>query len=113
MRRVYLLSVEEPGDYVFTPEGVVVLLENGHFQLYCPSASHNRFRAALNRFSWDELENGVVYRDASMRLTDITADMALCGWTDPSSVPAMLRHLYRQNPKHLHFLRRVVTGRAT
>lgn len=110
LKRVYLLSVEEAGDYIFTPDGVVVLLENGHFRLYCPNSSHNRYRAALNKFPWEELERGVVFRETGIRLADITSDIQRRGWTDTSSIPALLAHLYEENPKHLHFLRRLVSS---
>jgi hypothetical protein len=103
-----VLSVEEPGDYLFEPAGVVILLHNRHYQVYCTSANHNRFKAALNRFAWGDLENGVVYRETSYRLTDVTQEMARRGWLEADNTPDILRHLYEENPRHLFFLAKSV-----
>jgi hypothetical protein len=106
LRKVCLLSVEEPGDYIFTPAGVVIVTERAQFNLYCVSANHNVYRAALLRLDWTKLERGAEFRGRSFRLEDITADMAQLGWTHASAIPDILRHLYESNPRHLFFLQR-------
>ncbi|QQE76842.1 hypothetical protein [Alicyclobacillus sp. SO9] len=103
---IFVLSVEEPGDYVFEPSGVVVLYSNKKFQLYSTSANHNRFRAALNRFSWTELTKGVVWKDAEYRITPVEDSVKQTDWEDPQQVPAVLQRLYNMNPKYLFFLER-------
>ncbi|WP_026961965.1 hypothetical protein [Alicyclobacillus herbarius] len=106
--KIYILSVEEPGDFVFSPAGVVILLENKHFKVYSSSSEHNRYRATLQRYSWKELEDGIHHRGADYRLEDVTADMARHGWVDASSTPDILHCLYETNPRQMFFLKRVL-----
>jgi hypothetical protein len=110
LQSVYMLSVEPPGDYIFTPSGVVIVMNNQSFKVYCISSSHNLFRAALYRHSWDELEHGVVFKETSFRLANITEDMKKQGWTHADSIPAILDYLYTQNSKQLFFLQRYITA---
>ncbi|MDQ0188463.1 hypothetical protein JI721_16085 [Alicyclobacillus cycloheptanicus] len=105
---VYLLSVEEPDDYIFVPAGVVVLMERQQFQVYCVKSSHNLYRQALHKFSFDELEQGVRYRDYGFRLEDLSTMMVQHGWVDTASIPDILANLYERNPRHLFFLRDIV-----
>lgn len=111
--RVYILSVEEPGDFIFTPGGAIVLFANGQFKVFCVPSSHNLFRAALNRHSWEQLEKGIEYKGAEFRVDDVTTDMTNKGWTHASSIPLILRNLYESNPRHLFFLERFVSDPTT
>lgn len=107
LRRVYLLSTEESGDYIFSLSGVVVVMEHQHqFHVYCPSAQHNLYRAALQRHQWEDLVHGVRFRGVEFRLEDLTREMAQHGWTQSSAIPRILRHLYESNQRQLFFLER-------
>lgn len=108
LRGVYLLSVEEPRDYLFIPAGVVIFMEREQFVVHCVKSSHNLFRQAIYKFSRDELLRGVHYRDHGFRFEDLTETMAAHGWVDSASIPDVLRSLYEQNQRHLFFLKRVV-----
>ncbi|MCL6592979.1 MAG: hypothetical protein K6T31_03305 [Alicyclobacillus sp.] len=103
--KVYVLSTEErPGD-VFTASGVVVRLTDGRFSVYCPSASHNLFKAAVDKFPWNELEVGVTFRGTALRLTDLTQRLeSAAGNGQP--VTTLLAALYHENPRQYFFLRR-------
>lgn len=106
LKEVYILSVEPPGDYIFTPAGVVIVLQNDTFKVYCVSSSHNLYRAALHKHSWEQLEHGVLFRESEFRLTSITDEMKERGWTHGDSIPAILSYLHACNPMHLFFLQR-------
>jgi hypothetical protein len=108
LTRVYLLATEEPGDYVFTLSGVVTLWDNTEFNVYALPSNHNRFRNAILRNSWADLEDGVVFRDVHFRLTDITDEMFHYGWTEVSTIPQILKHLYKKHTRHLFFLKRYI-----
>lgn len=105
---VYLLSVEEPGDYIFIPSGVVILMERQQFQVYCAKSSHNLYRQAIHKYAMDELLKGVQYRDHGFRLEEVEAPMGRNAWVDTSNIPEILHFLYQQNPRHLFFLKDTV-----
>jgi hypothetical protein len=104
IRKVYILNVEETGDIVFTPAGIVILLENGSFTVYCPKSSHNRYRAAVSRHSWESLESGVEFKGAHFRLEDVSSVLQDRGWTHASSIPDILHFLFETKRKYLFFL---------
>jgi hypothetical protein len=108
IHKVYLFSVEEETDYIFTPSGIVLVLNNNNFKLYSTSSHHNRFRSVLNKFSWSELEHGVSFRNAEYRIDDVTDEFENQGWTSVDSIPDILRHLYTANRLQLFFLQRYV-----
>lgn len=108
LRGVFLLSVEEPGDYLFVPAGVVILMEREQFQIFCVKSCHNLYRQVIYKFPIDELLKGVHYRDTGFRLEDISDTLARHGWLDTSAVPEILGHLYEKNPRHLFFLKDIV-----
>lgn len=103
---VFELSTEAEGDYIFTPSGIVIVLENTRFQVFCQSSNHNLFRAALQRNSWEDLGKGVLYRGITFRVSEITEKMAQRGWTDTGSIPFILHHCFEMNRRHLFFLQR-------
>lgn len=104
--KVYELSTEDEGDYIFTPSGIVIVFENNRFTIYCQGARHNLLRAAISRLPWRELEEGTSFRGIGLRLNDITSEMAQQGWTNAASIPSILRHCYELNRRHLFFLER-------
>jgi hypothetical protein len=106
LTHIYELSIEDEGDYIFVPSGLVIIYENLRFTVYCQNARHNVIRAALSRFAWQDLELGQSYRGSIFRLREITNDLAQYGWKDTSSIPQILRHCYDLNRRHLYFLER-------
>lgn len=104
LKHIFLLSVEEPNDYIFTPAGVVIVSENYKFTIFCQSSNHNLYRAAINKHTWEEFSKGVVFRGHEFRMTDLSEEMARKGWTTTGSVDAILRYIYTLNKRHLFFL---------
>jgi len=106
LTNLFFLEVEEPGDYLFQLSGIVVFYSNNKFEVYSNSVNHNRFRAAIQKFSLLELEKGVVWRGAEYRLTGVDEKIKQTGWENPKDVPTLLRRAYTQNPRHLFFLKK-------
>jgi hypothetical protein len=104
IQKVYILNVEEAGDILSTPAGVVILLDNGSFTVYSPKSSHNRHRAAVSRHSWESLESGVEFKGEYIRLEDVSALLKQRGWTTAASIPDILRFLLDTRRKYLFFL---------
>jgi hypothetical protein len=104
IRKVYILDVEPPGDFLFTPSAIVTVLENGHFTIYSIKSAHNLYRSAISRHAWDALEAGVTFQGAGFRLEDVTTDLKKQGWTHASSIPDILRHFYETKSKYFFFL---------
>ena len=110
IRHVFQLDVEDEGDFIFVPAGMVIVFENNRFTLYCQNARHNKLRSALTRIPWADFGNGVKFKDMELRLQDLTQEMAQNGWTNATSVPHILRHALETNPRYLYFLSRYVEG---
>lgn len=111
IRNVYEISVEESGDYIFTPTGVVIVLENGQFSVYSESARHNFLRRALMRYPWDQmLYESAEEQDISVRLRDMTEEIAKKIGTGPWGTDAILQTCYDMNPRQLFFLQRYSTS---
>ncbi|EJY56425.1 hypothetical protein URH17368_0950 [Alicyclobacillus hesperidum URH17-3-68] len=107
IRRIFEASIEEAGDYIFTPSGVIILMESGDFQIYSESARHNLLRRTCMRYAWDQLVDGVKVDELNIRIRDITADLrrrldSENEWTTDE----ILKTWYEQNPRQLFFLRR-------
>ncbi|UNO47421.1 hypothetical protein [Alicyclobacillus acidoterrestris] len=105
--RIMEISVEEAGDYIFTPAGVLITYRTGQFRVFSESARHNFLRRVVSRHPWDELlSDAVVERGASVRLRDVTAEIDEKIGPDELSTEAVLELCYRTNPRQLFFLRR-------
>ncbi|GMA52496.1 hypothetical protein GCM10025857_38530 [Alicyclobacillus contaminans] len=104
IEKVYVLHVEEENDFLFTPVGLVIVLENRHYSLYTIKSEHNRYRNAIAKHAWKDLENGVQFKGASYRLEDVTPSMREQGWTGASAIPAILGHFYKTKTKYFYFL---------
>lgn len=108
---VFVLEVEEVGDYVFEIAGIVFLYSNQKFQLISASgANHNRFRAAINRFTFEQLQEGVTWKNAEFRLKPFEEDVKQEGWENPDGVPVLLQRMYNQNPRQLFFLKKHINS---
>ncbi|WP_157071001.1 hypothetical protein [Alicyclobacillus acidiphilus] len=104
--RIFEASIEEQGDYIFTPSGVVLLLHNGNFLIYSESARHNFLRRTCMRHGWDDLVEGVREQGLYVRIRDVTNDVQKRLDPDTWSVEAVLDTWYSQNPRQLFFLQR-------
>lgn len=104
--QVFEASIEEQGDYIFTPSGLVILLQNGNFHIYSESARHNFLRRACMRHSWEDLREGVKEQDLYVRIRDVTEELSRKIDPDDWTVEAVLETCYSQNPRQLFFLRR-------
>jgi hypothetical protein len=104
--RVFEISVEAPGDYIFTPVGIVMIFRNQQFQVYSESAQHNFLRRVLHRHPWDQLLTGVKERGSNVRLRDLTEEIENKIGLDTDSTEAVLELCYRMNPRQLFFLQR-------
>lgn len=109
--QVYEVSVEDPGDYIFTPSGIVIALENGQFQVYSENARHNFLRRTLMRHDWDKLLlDSVAEQGSAVRLRDVTKDLTKNMGFSTWSTEAVLETCYEMNPRQLFFLRRYSTS---
>ncbi|MFD1675131.1 hypothetical protein [Alicyclobacillus fodiniaquatilis] len=104
------LSVEEAGDYIFSPAGIVMVFKNKRFQLFTESARHNFLRRIVTRHSWEQLFETVNDGGTSARLRDITEEVANKSGPDELSIEAVLQICYDTNPRQLFFLQRYFTN---
>ncbi|WAH34994.1 hypothetical protein [Alicyclobacillus dauci] len=104
--KVFEVSVEEAGDYIFSPAGVVIVFRNQQFQVFTESARHNFLRRVLTRHPWDKLLTAVTEHGVSVRLRDVTEDVSNKIGLDAMSTEAVLEACYESNPLQLFFLRR-------
>ncbi len=106
VRAVYILSVEEVNDFVFTPSAVVIVPTEGRFQLFCTGANHNRFFSALMKLNWSDLEEGASFKNVTYRFRNAQELLPNHYLASPVSVTDILQRLYEINPRHLFFLSR-------
>jgi len=109
VQRIFLLEVQEPGDYLLQVSGVVVLYSNQRFDVYSSSANHNRFRAAVHKFPFSELAQGVLWKGAEYRLTETDVQTDLEGTDNAGTVSTLLGQLYAENPRQLFFLKKYLS----
>lgn len=108
---VYVLEVQEPGDYLLQVSAIVIFYNTKRFEVYSDSANHNRFRSVIQKFSLEELMRGMHWKEAEYRLT--VADFGAAGSLADDgvfpAVPTILQSLYRRNPRQLYFLRKYLS----
>lgn len=107
---VFEVSIEEAGDYIFSPVGIVILFRNKQFTVYSESARHNFIRRVVSRYPWPELLKTVTHQDANMRLRELTAELQQKTGLDELSTEAVLQTCYDMNPRQLFFLRRYLSS---
>lgn len=106
IHKVYILEVEEPGDDVLSPQGVIIVLQNQRFTVYSTGANHNTFRSVLHKTPWPLLEQGIRLKNFGYRATDITPSILELGLHKASDSVAILWQLYETNPRQYYFLKR-------
>ncbi|WP_054969415.1 hypothetical protein [Alicyclobacillus ferrooxydans] len=104
VQSVYVLLVEEPGDFTMEPRAVVIVLGNSQFRVYSVRAEHNRLRSVMNRHNWADLEAGIQAAGTHYRLQARTSDIIEKGWTSLEAIPEILSWLRELYPRHLFFL---------
>jgi len=106
--RIYEACVEPPGDVMFLPSALMLVLENGQSHIYGEGSMHNFWRSACARHAWSELENGIVVDGHHVRLMDITAELEQLVPRHAWTVRRIVRAWYEQNPRQRFYLRRHV-----
>lgn len=104
LAKVYVVNVEDPGDYYFRPEGVLFVDEKGNHTLYAHDSRHNFLKAAVQKFPWEELTEGVSFREHTVRLIDLTSQMDDLFFLLVDEMPDMLQRLYDGSPRQYFFL---------
>ncbi|WP_206830950.1 hypothetical protein [Alicyclobacillus fructus] len=106
--RVYEARLESPGDVMFLPSALVLLLENGQTHIYSEGGMHNFWRSTCARHPWRDLENGLEIQGHHVRLIDVTEELAhilpRTAWT----ARRIVRAWYEQSPRQRFYLRRHV-----
>lgn len=104
LANVYVVNVEEPGDYYYRPEGVLFVDEKDNHTLYALDSRHNFLKAVVQKFPWEELIESVHFRDHHVRLIDMTSQMDEQFLLLVDEIPAMLQRLYNGSPRQYFFL---------
>ncbi len=111
MLSVYLIHVEPEGDFFFTPEGVLITLDNISYQVYCLDSRHNFLRAAVTKFPLAQLTgDGVMYRGANIKLEPLQSLETNHDKAKEASF-TILEEIYRSNPERYFFLSKYVRYR--
>ncbi|MFD2168771.1 hypothetical protein [Tumebacillus lipolyticus] len=104
LTKIYLVNVEDPDDYYFKPEAVLFLDENGYFTLYTTDSRHNFLRAAVQKYPYQELEDGVHHRNHHLQLHDITLQLGEEYDLLVDEMFAMLHTIYNWSPRQHFYL---------
>ncbi len=106
MVHAYLIHVEAEGDYFFTPEGVLIVVDNLSYQVYSLDSRHNFLRAAVTKFPLDKLlGDGVSYRGAQVKLEPI-ANLDAKRERVRETARHLLSELYHSNQERYFFLKK-------
>ncbi|SIS61988.1 hypothetical protein [Alicyclobacillus vulcanalis] len=104
--RVYEACVEPPGDVMFMPSALLLVLANGQSQIYSEGSMHNFWRSACARHAWRDLEAGKVVDGHHIRLTDVTDEVEQLLPRDAWTSRNIVRAWYECNPRQHFYLRR-------
>lgn len=102
--KVYLVSVEEPGDYYHNPEGVLFIDNLGNHSLYSADSRYNFLRNAVYKFPYADLEVGVDFREHNVRIQDITEQFRDRFNLVIEEMLDILRTIYEGSPRQFFFL---------
>ncbi|KEO84443.1 hypothetical protein [Tumebacillus flagellatus] len=101
---VYLVGVEDPDDYYHKPEGVLFIDNLGNHTLYSADSRYNFLRNAINKFPYQDLEEGVEFRDHNVRITDLTDSFRQEFDLVIDEMLLILRKVFEGSPRQLFFL---------
>ncbi|TCP59455.1 hypothetical protein EV586_101674 [Tumebacillus sp. BK434] len=104
--KIYILNVEDPGDYYFKPEGVVFLDDLGNYTLFAADSRHNFLRTAVHKFPYQDLEEGVEHRDHHLQLNDVTLQHASRFDLVVDEMLDILHAIFNGSPRQFFFLER-------
>jgi cystathionine beta-lyase family protein involved in aluminum resistance len=102
--KIYIMNIEEPGDYYFKPEGVLFIDEKGNHTLYSGDSRHNFLRSLVQKFHYAELEEGVTFREHSAHLVNVTDQYAERFDLRIEEIHDILRQISETNPRQYFFL---------
>jgi hypothetical protein len=102
--KIYTINIEDPGDYYFRPEGVLFVDEKGHPTLFSTDSRHNFLKSIVQKFTWAELEEGVVFREHSARLIDVTDQHSASSSLLVDEMLDILHRIYDSSPRQFFFL---------
>ena len=106
MVNAFLIHVESEGDFFFTPEGVLLTVDNLSYQVYSLDSRHNFLRAAVTKFPLEQLlGDGVTFRGAQIKLEPIGAIAAGIDRVKESS-RTIIGDLYQSQPERYFFLKK-------
>ncbi|MBF8378649.1 hypothetical protein IW967_12365 [Alicyclobacillus mali] len=106
--RIYEACIERPGDVMYLPSALMVLLQNGQSHIFSEGGMHNFWRSACARYAWSDLESGMVVDGHHIRLHDVTDPLEQLVPREAWTIPALLQAWYEQNPRQHFYLRRHV-----
>jgi hypothetical protein len=102
--RVYLLVVEDPGDYYLKPEGVLFIDNLGNHTLYSADSRFNFLKSAVHKFPYQELEVGVTFREHQIRLDDVTENYEDEYDMIVDNIMPILHAIFKGSPRQYFFL---------
>jgi hypothetical protein len=108
--KIYMMNVEEEGDYYRKPEGVLFVDNQGEPTLFSNDSRYNFLRSAVQKFSYEDLESGVTFRDQNIQLVDVTAVYADRFALLLDDIPAIIRHIHESSPRQHFFLEKYTRG---
>jgi hypothetical protein len=104
LERIYIMNIEDPGDYYFKPEGVLFIDDKGNHTLYSHDSRHNFLRSVVTKFPYAELEAGVTFREHSAHLVNVIDQYRDRFDLVIEEIHDILRLIYEANPRQYFFL---------
>lgn len=108
----FIVWVEPEGDAYFTPEAICIVYPDHVYRVYALSSRHNFLRTAILKHPLADLqEEGIVYRDTSIRLEDLQS-FRVRFHLQAANVTLLLQTIYNENPRLYHFLHHYVVSQT-
>jgi len=113
IKHIYMIHVEDPGDYYLKPEGVLFVDNQGYHTLFSADSRFNFLRSTVQKFPFAELVNGVTFREHNVRLDDVTASFADRFDLLVDEMLEILRTIYDSNPRQHFYLEKFMQPDTT
>lgn len=104
IQTIYTISAEDPGDYYLKPEGVLFIDNLGGHTLYSADSRFNFLRSAVHKFPFSELEEGVEFREHTVRLHNVTDEYEARYDLITENMLPILHAIYQSSPRQYFFL---------
>lgn len=108
IQTIYNVLMEEPGGYYFIPEGVLVIDTIGQFTLYCADSIHNFIRTVIQKYRYQDLQEGVQHKEYTIRIEDLSDKYLTSFGNTPDQIPFILEEIHQTSPRQYHFLNRYI-----